>query len=484
MMLQLQRIDSIIQYSFGLDEEIDRITQRAYHFKGFKGFCTELKDANESLRQIFLEELNYLKQNGVCLQFAKLNEAIDTWHHLRRLVNIIEDVKMENFPKETMRPFTQFIKQNNMHCEIFATDMDDMNFSFVEFWIGFNRRMNNLGIAGVSQNRRVLYKFPKFQRDNILLGTIMAHEFGHYLDISEYSTSQSVYIQLVNSTDFHMLHQYITGLTHVPNIDPQLIIQNILTTATRYNQDIVMNWARELFADVYGTLFYGPAFFFAQAELRLYDRYKPDTDSSNEYSDHFVVSHPPDTIRNKVILLTLQKIGVLTEIEGILLDKLNMYRQTFEVTIDRIKVLQSGELVSVWPGVSLHINNDFYKTLYNIFDKNLGNLVDEAMLKFPRQFIFTPDIWKLSMDPSLQQKIMNLVPPNEIGNSPVNLQAIVNCAWAAYYLHFDELVYKYFTALSEEERRFKVFQTLSSLIRKALDSAYIHLEWNERSRQP
>lgn len=480
MKLQIQRLETIIQFSLGLDEEIDKITQKAYYFEGFNVFCMELKSANDVLRSIFLKELLHLKSTGHLLQFAVLNEAFDTWGSLRALINIIEDVRMDNYPKETMYPFLEFIQENNMDCDIFATDMEDINFSFMEFWLHFRARLDRLGGSGFSNRKRVWYQYPKFQRDNILLGTIMSHEFGHYLDLTEFKTSASSYNKFVNSTDFNSLYPYVNGAP--PGTDCRLILQSILHTNTSTNNNIVLNWITELFADIYATLLYGPAFYFAQAEFMLFGSYKASTNQSNINNDLFVISHPPNTLRTYAITKILTNIGVFDHLSEPIKEKFDLYKQIFDVPKGSVQVRASGDMRSLsWPGIYLSINQGFYIALFDVMYQLIDVLIAEAISVFPQHFIFNKDSWLLSQDPVLKSKIMNLVPPNEIDRKPVPLPVIINCGWVCYYSNFEELVSRYFGSLNEEQRRFRVFQVLSSLIRKALESSHIQKKWIQRS---
>ena len=439
----------------------------------------ELKSANDVLRSIFLKELLHLKSKGNLLQFAVLNEAFDTWPSLRTLIYIIEDVRMDNYPKETMYPFLDFIHENNMDCDIFATDMEDINFSFLEFWLHFKARLDRLGGSGFSNRKRVWYQYPKFQRDNMLLGTIMSHEFGHYLDITEFKTSATSYNKLINSTDLNSLYTFINGVP--PEVDRRIILQSILYTNTSSNNNIVLNWIRELFADIYATLLYGPAFYFAQAEFMLFGSYQASTNQSNINNDLFVISHPPNTLRTYAITKTLTNIGVLDHLNEPIKEKFDLYKQSFNVTKDAIQVRNSGNMGSNWPGIYLSINQEFYIALFDVFFQLIDVLITEAISVFPQGFIFNKDLWLQSQNPVLKSKIMNLVPPNELDRKPVPLPVIINCGWVCYYSDFEELVNRYFGSLNEEQRRFRVFQVLSSLIRKALESSHIQKKWIQRS---
>lgn len=219
------------------------------------------------------------------------------------------------------------------------------------------------------------------------------------------------------------------------------------------------NWIQEFVADIIGICLYGLASFFAYQHVIFSNIKISMIGERHKISDNIFETHPRNTIRTFMMIKTLKKL------------KYNNYAN--KKTLDLIE-----EYYQIWNECIIENNNIIFILLEEFLKDESDFLIDSVIneLKILSDNLIY-DFSKLKVIvPHAVEKIINVIPPNEIKGEPIDEISILNAGWIAYLLEYDKIK----ETLNSEDYSFKDFEIkeiVDNLIKKAILASDIHSRW-------
>lgn len=423
---------------------------------------------NEQVKNIIEELYNVSSNLFKILQECKKEEAdIETINDLAQAGKVLYDcvgrVERSNFknhPIEIMIPVKEVLSYIGKDHIFITEPIWDLNYAIGPlFTKSYVQLFNKLGINVFEINKAIQLLFPGLHQNNVILGSVMSHELGHYIDLfCSQGISEELIVYIMNSIDLKQYIQfYITS-----NPMPHLIIPTIKACIPSI---VLRNWIREIVADIIGVIMYGAASYFATEHVSIYY----NNLFSDSYSRSFSLTHPRDKIRNLVRFRTMEKLEYFNCMNETYIELIKSYRENWEKsqsTPFRERELKIGqrEYFTCSSVFLFRVEIDIKNDLDNIID-----FVINKIRELSPNLIYNPENYKILI-PKLINKIMNIIPPNEIDFKPVDSISILNAGWIAY-LGRENLS-------TNPELDIDSKELINGLIRKALLSADVHRRWN------
>lgn len=307
--MRISLLNSLAEQSAALEEKLVGFKTRAYPSPGLGQLLDDVIKANVGLRRLYLNETAELEAAG---QQASQNTTIISAVHLflRILIPMagyIEETELREHPAEIMIPVRRILAlldtTGGGSTDVLTGPRWAMNFSFNEVWLRQATLLNKLLGLGLVESRYVVFTFPAWQKDNVLLNCIIGHELGHNID-REMGISE---VLLAEVTANQQAKELLTGSDWFPSGvgNPYQLNERLLT-------GLLKQWIGELVADAVGIILFGPAFYYAglETDLIVNAPYRQTTPST--FVDVYSWSHPRPSVRNLFRTRLLDKRGFLS----------------------------------------------------------------------------------------------------------------------------------------------------------------------------
>ena len=389
-------------------------------------------------------------------------------------VECILNCNTKNHPTEIMIPIKEILSHFSTKSVFITEPRWEINFAvgkifdrdFKDTLIQSNININsNLDI--------ILLRFPRIHQENILLGGIMAHELGHYFDIHYgLDITEKIIPKIIQEIDINRyvpLYQTVNQNQTFIKDELKALLPNV----------VMRKWIKELVADIIGIMLYGLSSYFAAEQLILY---LSDIQMINEHvlKDRFSITHPRNLLRNTVKKMALEKLDYYVYLKEDVIECINRYSVEWEkanVEIFRpIAFYNNGSRLIIDSQYLNLLEEDLESRLDMIFEMTLSEISS-----LPYDIIYKPQLLKDEVVP-LVDKIVKLIPPNEIDGNPVQSVSIINAGWIAYLLHNEEIKEKWSNSTGECDENL-TRKVLDNLLKKATVSANVHRRWRDASQQ-
>lgn len=449
------------EQSYAISQQLKKYKVNTYPSDEIRMFIEELSEINEK----FLEFFSRSPQTVTSNEIKVYRDIFDFFQG--RIVKSIAQSNSTNHPLEMMIPVKEIVKKIGGTSNFITEPSWELNYAIGDFWSNFVNVTNRAGITNLPNDKKIVIQFPTLHKENVLLGSIMGHELGHYLDLHHgLNITEQLLPSILNNTNLEKLIPYLDG-DNIQQFDPSIlreVIKSVLSNS------FLINWLKEFVADIAGILLYGPASHFSCEQIFMFFGVSDGT----ALIDRFSNTHPRNYIRSKVRRKTLSYLsydGLLPEKITNIIDNWHTGWKSAENT--DILVTYKDTFFNLYTFEFL-FNNESCKLIETLLIDNLDIIIDKVVKLIPEEIHYNSNSINEWVNP-LAEKLSKLIPPNELNAQPADSISILNAGWFAYYLYGDTI--KHERGLETFEGELELRETLNNLIRKALTSANIHRRW-------
>lgn len=294
--------------------------------------------------------------------------------------------------------------------------------------------------------------FPILHKDDILNGAVMGHEFGHFLDLHyKLDITGKVIAKYMLNPIFEEIYKETMKKTSLSVTKEEFKVLLL--------KKYFKNWIQEFVADIIGICLYGLASFFAYQHVIFSNIKISMIGERHKISDNIFETHPRNTIRTFMMIKTLKKLKYNNYANKKTLDLIEEYYQIWNESI-----IENNNIIFILLEEFLKDESDF---LIDSVINELKILSDNLIYDFSKLKVIVPHA---------VEKIINVIPPNEIKGEPIDEISILNAGWIAYLLEYDKIK----ETLNSEDYSFKDFEIkeiVDNLIKKAILASDIHSRW-------
>lgn len=376
-------------------------------------------------------------------------------------------------PREMMIPIKEILKKiDSKH--FFITEP----LTYLNYAVGailntdyFLQLLNIIGISFEAEMKIIRLLFPVLHQSDILGGAVMGHELGHYLDIHySMNLTDKILVEFMNKIEHSEYFEFFgKDKNYEININPVDIVRSEIP------QFVLKNWIKEIVADIIGALLYGLSSYFSLQQV-LSVGASIDRNTGNCFED-FMKTHPRNSMRTFVIIETFKKMDLFSNINEELSNKIYEYENVWNMAAENI-FYEEYYKTSIDSNINIVINSKYMCKLEADLKRNLGwiiNKIYDEISEVSDEILYDFTQFKQNI-PRAVEKILNIIPPNEVDSKPLDSITILNAGWIAYILKFDQIKEN----LSSEESSFidfEVKEIIDNLLKKATISANVHRRW-------
>ena len=457
-------LNVILEQSYVLNKKLNELCNGPFPSTNIREFITELCIINNKFIDLFTGQTN------ISQDLLKLyNEAFISFY---RLVMRASYTDTHTHPIEVMIPVKEIVSQIAHDADFFTCPISDINYFVSEAWTSFNNTMKSLKIHDGTQKQRIVLGFPDLHKDNILLGCVMGHELGHFIDIFyNLGITDRLLIEILKHKNMDSLKNY---LSFDESTIPPDQIDNIKALATRMLFSLkglpLYNWLRELVADACGILLYGLASHLASEYVFMLFSISDKTHLKDQYTD----SHPRKILRSKIKRFALEKYGFTDVISEEIKTEIGKWHSNWETAAQ--ESFDKSITIPLFGGInfSFQFNNNSLKLIEEMLEENL-NLIVEEVAKIPNTIHYDSAIFN-TVVPKLCDKLYNFIPPNEVDGAPADSISILNAAWISYITWKQNAPERY-----RDFKELELREIINNLTRKGISAASIHRRWKNVS---
>ncbi len=448
------------EQSYSLAKYINKLESNSYPTEEITLFLLEIKHVNEQ----FLEKFKIENASTITQQEMKFLNSL--FLHFHNLVKSIAQSNTYNHPLEVMLPITEIVNKIGESPEFITEPTWEINYAIGDLWSNFANVINKNGIAQVTEKKRIVTKFPMLHKDNVLLGCIMGHELGHYLDLHHSFNITEQLLSIINNDEgFEKLLPYIRCTTSEADKSTLLVVLK------EFVKNVCLeSWLKEFVADISGIILYGPSSHFSCEQIfMIYG-----VADSSHLIDSFSGTHPKSYTRSKVRNYALESLGYNN-----LPDKIKEVVSEMDQAWESAPVNETNQLLNqdyLNNNFTMLFNNESLSIIDSILVENLETIFEKVYKSLPEAIHYNPDTFTSTAIP-LASKLSRLIPPNELEGGPVDSISILNAGWLAYYMFGEKI--KSERGLNQDEGDSELRDILNNLIKKALTAASIHRRWDE-----
>lgn len=432
-----------------LAKKLHDLSLKTYPSEGLKTFVScELIAVNEQLRRIFTEEMAALKRHDGSEKPQLVIRAVAVFGELSKLVEAVSVADLKAHPLEIMLYLKDVVRvTDNAPVEFITSPMGEMNFSFREVWQSLRSSLRtDLGLDFGNDTRFVHFTFPTLHKDNPLLGTIYAHELGHYLDRSN-QIWEKVFARASRHRNIRRMLKVIKTI-HPTATQPALLLL--------LRRHVLAPWIKEIVADTIGVYLLGPAFQLAAQAIDMFQV----SETYPQMLDYVGTSHPSSRLRTEHRMDLLRRIGY------------------FDACPTKIQAsfVQASQWWAQAPKVyAKDLPQEFLDLAEEILRDMIPHIERHVEQTIPKQVRLTVDDLS-SVVPGLIKRIGLLTPPNELNGVPASSGAILNAGWFASLTILDDLRFR-IKGYDAEDKHYELQDELFGLIRYALYASRVHRRW-------
>lgn len=458
-------LDSFCKY----EEKLNILSNKAYPSDIVKKFIeNDLKMIITEFKKIAHNDL----KNNEDFFSDKTILANNIWDqgHLQRIAKAVANTDFKSHPLEIMNVFRDLIKDIEKNdFEILTIPREEMNFSFSEIWFKLKMFLEKeLNMTGFTVNKKFIkLTFPQNHKNNLLLSGIFFHEIGHYL-VEENNFADKIFQKInFNSDDFLSLRRCVYA-----NNGNQLGQVELVNIFRRY---YLINWIKELLSDILAVYTVGPGFVFS-----MFDFVINNTSINNFYNENLSnacsVSHPRFSFRFNLMVKALKELKIYNELPELLKTKIKSYTDAYANSNNQ----QQNR------SVNIRINNINYTVQESKFMfQKLENIINDLiphMLAESKQLLGVKNIIsknKLNQAEKLaEQRIKEVIPPNELNNTAAAPIAIINSGWYAKFLYKNSLK-KRVGKIDGKNGDYDLNLLINDLMKYSLRTSRIQRRWQD-----
>ena len=413
-------LDSFCKY----EEKLNILSNKAYPSDIVKKFIEkDLKMIIVKFEEIVHKDL---KSNNV--HFSEKTILVNyIWDKgpLQNIAKAVANTDFKSHPLEIMNVFRDLIKDIEKNdFEILTIPREEMNFSFSEIWFKLKIFLEKeLNMSGFTVNKKFIkLTFPKNQKNNLLLSGIFFHEIGHYL-VEENNLTDKTFQNIdFSSDDFLSLKKCI--YVYNGNQLGQVALINI------FKASYLTNWIKELLSDILAVYTVGPAFIFSMFNLVI-----NSTNINNFQNDNLInncsVSHPRFSFRFNLMSKALKELEIYKELPELLKNKIKTYLDAYANNNQQPN--RSGDIRIYNINYRIQESEFLFQQLEKIISDLIPDMLAESERLLGESNIINKD--KLNQAEKLaEQRIKEVIPPNELDNTAAEPIAIINSGWYAKLL--------------------------------------------------
>lgn len=461
------KIVAMQEHINALLERFEKLQLQTYPKKEVKDIIVYMSSIAEQFNVKLLEYQRSDKDIDVDT-FNLLNEL---FYHFYYYVGRVVNCDIRNHPREMMIPVKDTLNKLNSRHKFITVPSWEINYSIGPIMHDeLKETLYSTGFEIDKELKIVQLVFPTLHQDNILLGGIMSHELGHYLDLHySLNITENIIPQIINSMNIekYALEHYVNN-----GIQDQKLKESIVKGLLP--ECVLRSWISEIVADIIGILIYGISSYFSTEQIsRYYNQiYKQNYET---LTDKFSESHPRDALRNLVRKITIQKMYTKEQLD----DQIRTIIENNQEEWNKAAIYR--------PEVKFHeddnsgfmrIDGEYYSSLENDIKRNLDFIIEKTIKILKEEsedLIYKPQYMNEYVCPMVQ-KIKKLIPPNEFNGQPIDSISIINAGWITYLLHKDAIKSQIIIKDELNEDR-EIRKIIDNLIKKATLSSNIHRGW-------
>lgn len=465
---RVQHLNIIIDESFALEDELQRLNLRIYPSLELKELIdTALIPINRDLRQLFIEESEAIVNDPLRNVAINVLAAHVLWMsgRLSLIVKGIEGADIKSHPLEIMTAI-RFWLENLEHSDycLMTSPLDELNFGVEDIWSGLAKYLKlGVQVDPRIERRYVNLIFPRMHKNNVLLSGIYVHELGHYVDRSA-GLWEEVF------TEVAALDPTLSRLDDKV-LDPQTLSpMSGVKLLSALHDGILGSWIREIVADTFGIFLLGPAFFFSANIIDSRDC-MAETIKGRPPKVPVAPTHPSTAFRVKYRTKLLEEHGYLESLPTVLQDQILQISLWWESS-ERHYYLCRDE------GIRSRDSQDAF--VYDMIEQILSAcipaitgkvLAKVAGSKFePKQMLTAQQL--------AEHRLAYLIPPNELDGQPADPATILNAGWCAFYMSKDAIQQR-LQRFEGRRGEYDLVEAINGLLRHALLASHVQRRWNK-----
>ncbi|MFQ5823791.1 MAG: dCTP deaminase [bacterium] len=383
---------------------------------------------------ILVEELDYLHQqwligekgkSGIERQVRRIADSIAVLHSFLRFIEAAR-------PEKTL--YQMVIPLELLVADIAPHSKDDLmlirpqwkyNFKYLDLAVELRKLpiLNPEAYKRLEKSFIPIISFPGLEKENIFALTILAHEIGHYLDLSR-GTDSSISLSKATLSAITIpeakVKEWIESAEkarYLPESIPPILRKDIL--GNEINSRLIKKipiWLRELTADIIGVRLLGPAYFFAVSEL--FGCFEPSSESA----------YPSNARRLKEINQELQDNQAGLKYQDFFEKYKTKFPELCKVALKELSLLNSLDQSEKTEDIDSlrRLEDDIVE---QAIKKALDLIHIEIRKRVPKERCFqtSEQLFELAL------QLENRIPQNEIGclenAKKANIDTILNAGW-------------------------------------------------------
>lgn len=443
-----------------------RLANQVYPSQQLSHFVSrDLAAVVGALLDCFDAELAYLESQPGAAVRAACMKAVALWQteRIQSMISVVSQADIHSHPLEVMLFIRDVVGElEGKDFDIITSPRDDLNFSFREVWSELRAELEqDFGLKQLSESRYIELTYPVAEKDNVLIASIYAHEIGHYIDRRKHLWSK-VFLNVVAH------HPHLVALKgHVQTVSGRTCGHVELMVLLM--ETVIGHWVREAIADCMGIRLLGPAFFFAATQIELLAEGAVDQETVS-LGEAYTITHPRSSQRVRYWVSLLSSIGdAIPERVTSMMKAIESYWQGVQLIEGGPRSVSNGDVV-------LPLTTNVYQILESIWSDCLPEVTRLVDSVLPDSLRFTGEDYGISVRLA-EERIQWLLPPNELGRTPVKASVIFNAGWNAALCHLQEMQSRSASLPQGVEGKHEVLKMLNGLLRYALHASHVQAQW-------
>lgn len=417
------------------------------------------------------EKIDEYKNSNVDMIYVSyLSDIVRVFY---KYVCCVLNSDIRNNPREIMIPIKEILKEINSDHLFITEPYTEFNYAVGEILSGdaFLSLLKFLDISFEIDTRIIRLIFPVLHQNDILGGAVMGHELGHYLDLHyPMKLSEKILVKFINKINLlDYIEFFCKSEQYELNINPKDIVRAELPNFVLYK------WIKEIVADIIGVFLYNISSYFSLQHV-LSVSAGIDKEQGKSYQG-FNETHPRNSMRTFVILETFKKINLFENIDENLKNRIYEYKDIWNKALESV-FEEKRYRTSIDKNIYIIINSKYLYRLEDDLKNNLDWMIDliyNEIKTISEKILYDCNNFKDNI-PIAIDRILNIVPPNEVDGKPLDSISILNSGWIVYMTKFDEMKKN----LNSNEIKFidyEVKEIIDNLLKKATVTSNIHRRW-------
>ena len=260
----------VLERAHGLRLSIEDYYYRDYNNDSLRRLFKSLMEACDALAQRAQEELEEAREYGeqpvlLLPSLVTLKQLAEVFRSLHSYMMLFQEADVFSIPHNLSECLNRRVRQSAGEVSLFFSAWARYMYSHASLGVMISELLEGAGIEIDLDSSFGILLFPRSERDNVLLGALVAHEIGHH--IYRASALKTRIYELADEAGDRALAADCIKRVVAPDYKGRLVLTDEENIRIRAAWDIVENWMDELAADRVAVYLVGPAFLIAFSDF-------------------------------------------------------------------------------------------------------------------------------------------------------------------------------------------------------------------------